>query len=177
VSLDMSAMDFFVMWGAGHDTTRNSLGWGMYAFCQYPDQYQKVREDPSLLDGPAVAEILRWASPVHQFRRHVTRDVELSGVRLTRGQDVIIWYSSGNRDEEVFDDPYTFDVTRASNPHMAFGGGGPHMCIGQYLAKLELKLVFNELIKRIPQPELAGEPVRFKDNFLRGLTTLPIDVT
>lgn len=175
VPLSNNVSNFHMLWGAGAETTRTALAWGMYAFLRHPEQYQLVRDNPSLLDGPAVDEILRWASPVHRFRRNVMEDVDLRGERLAKGDGVMIWYSSANRDDEVFADPFVFDVTRDPNPHLAFGGGGPHFCMGNHLAKLELKLVFGEIIRRVPNPRLLAEPRRFKNSFFRGIESLPVD--
>ena len=177
VPLANNVSNFHMLWGAGAETTRTALAWGMYAFMKHPDQYQLVREDPSLLDGPAVDEILRWASPVHRFRRNVMADFELRGQKLSKGDGVMVWYSSANRDEEVFSDPFTFDVTRTPNPHLAFGGGGPHFCMGNHLAKLELKLVFGEIVRRVPEPKMLTTPERFRNTFFRGISSMQVDFT
>jgi len=177
VPLEYNVSNFYTMWAAGAETTRTALAWGMYAFLKNPDQWAKVRENPDLLGGSAAEEILRWATPVHQFRRNVMEDVVIRGVPIKKGEAVVIWYSSANWDEEVFEDPFTFDVTRDPNPHITFGGGGPHFCMGAHLSRLEIELVFREIIRRVPEPRLLGEPTRFKSARFRGLSDLEVDFT
>ena len=125
---------FLLLAVAGNETTRNSISHGMRAFCDYPDQYQLLVEDPSRAQL-AAEEVVRWASPVMYFRRNVTKDTELRGQEFKAGDKVSIWYISANRDEDVFDDPFTFDITRDPNEHVGFGGGGPHHCLGSNLAR------------------------------------------
>jgi len=137
---------FCVLLGvAGNDTTRNSISHGVLAFHEHPDQWELLRAHPELLPT-AVDEILRWASPVQTFRRTVTRPTELHGRPLAEGDHVVMFYGSGNRDEAVFVDPWRFDVTRTPNDHVAFGGGGPHYCLGANLARTQLRAVFGELL-------------------------------
>jgi cholest-4-en-3-one 26-monooxygenase len=169
-------MFFLLLTVAGNETTRNALSHGMLALMQHPDQRQKLIDDPSHM-GTAVEEILRWGTPVMNFRRTVTSNVEVAGQQLKEGDKVIIYYMSANRDETVFDDPYTFDVTRSPNPHVAFGGGGPHFCLGANLARMEMKLMYEEILKRLPDMELAGEPARLQSNFINGLKHLPVKFT
>ena len=130
-------------------------------------------DDPGLVPG-ATEEILRWASPVMYFRRNVTRDTELGGQQLKAGDKLSIWYISANRDEEIFADPFKFDIRRTPNEHVAFGGGGPHHCLGAHLARLEMNLMFEELVKRVASVELAGEVQRLRSNFINGIKHLPV---
>lgn len=174
VPLTNSVSNFFMLWSAGAETTRTALSWGMYAFMQNPDQWQVVRDSPDILETTAVEEVLRWASPVRRFRRNVMEDIELRGQRLRKGDGVVIWYVSANRDEDVFQSPFRFDVNRAHNPHLGFGGGGPHFCMGASLARLELNLVFREIARRVPHPELVAEPRMTKSSIFRALSELPV---
>jgi len=167
---------FLLLAVAGNETTRNAISHGMLALMQNPDQYRMLVDDPSLLDG-AVEEILRWGSPVMHFRRTATAGTEIRGRAIKEGDKVVIWHISANRDEEVFDDPFTFDITRSPNPQVAFGGGGPHYCLGANLARMELRLILTELITRIPDLTLAGEPERLVSNFIGGIKHLPVTWT
>ena len=164
---------FMLLAVAGNETTRNVLSHGAHALMEHPDERQKLIDDPALMPT-AVEEILRWATPVMYFRRNVTRDCELRGQQLHEGDKVAIWYMSANRDEDVFDDPFRFDVQRTPNEHVAFGGGGPHFCLGASLARLELRVMLTELMRRMPDMEMAGPPVRLRSNFLNGIKHLPI---
>jgi cholest-4-en-3-one 26-monooxygenase len=166
-------MFFLLLAIAGNETTRNAIAHGMNAFLDNPSQYEELVADPSLIPG-AVEEILRWASPVLYFRRNVTVDTELRGVPLAAGDKVTVWYASANRDEDVFDDPFRFDIHRSPNPHIAFGGGGPHFCLGANLARLEINLLFSELVRRVPRVERLGEPDRLRSNFIGGIKHLPV---
>ena len=141
---------FSLLMIAGNETTRHTITAGMLALMQDPEQMQLLKDDPSLISN-ATEEILRWATPVLHFRRTATRDVELRGQQIKAGDKVVTWYISANRDEEVFDDPYRFDVTRKPNDHVTFGPGGPHFCLGAHLARLETKILFQELL---PAPGL-----------------------
>jgi len=161
---------------AGNETTRNSTSWGMLALMQHPEQYRALRDDPSGLDT-AVEEILRWASPVYHFRRTATIDTEVHGQAIAAGDKVVIWHISANRDESVFKDPFTFDITRSPNEHVAFGGGGPHFCLGANLARAELKIIFQELLERVPDMRLAGHPQILRSNFIGGVKHLPVTFT
>src|SRR6516164_2642346 len=161
---------------AGNETTRNSTSWGMLALMQHPEQYRALHDDPSGLDT-AVEEILRWASPVYHFRRTATIDTEVHGQAIAAGDTVVIWHISANRDESVFKDPFTFDITRSPNEHVAFGGGGPHFCLGANLARAELKIIFQELLERVPDMRLSGEPQILRSNFIGGVKHLPVTFT
>jgi cholest-4-en-3-one 26-monooxygenase len=173
----LSAMDFnlffLLLAVAGNETTRNAISHGLNAFLEEPDQYELLVSDPSVIDT-AVEEILRWASPVLYFKRNVTEDFEYKGHQLREGDKVSIWYVSANRDEAVFDDPFRFDVTRQPNEHIAFGGGGPHHCLGANLARMEIKIFFEEWVRRVPQVEGMGAPARLRSNFIGGIKHLPV---
>jgi cholest-4-en-3-one 26-monooxygenase len=156
---------------AGNETTRNAMTHGMNAFLDNPDQWELFkRERPAT----AVDEIIRWATPVHCFQRTALADVELGGVTVKAGQRVGLFYSSANYDESVFDRPFEFDVTRNPNPHLAFGGNGAHFCIGANLARMELKLIFNELADQLPNIAKLGEPQRLRSGWINGVKELPV---
>jgi cholest-4-en-3-one 26-monooxygenase len=161
---------------AGNETTRNSTSWGMLALMQHPEQYQALVAGPSLLDV-AVEEVLRWASPVYHFRRTATVGTSIGDQEIAAGDKVVMWYISANRDDDAFDQPFTFDITRSPNEHVAFGGGGPHFCLGANLARAELKIVFRELLERVPDMQLAGEPQVLRSNFIGGIKHLPVTFT
>jgi methyl-branched lipid omega-hydroxylase len=173
--LELTAF-FALLMFAGNDTTRNTSSGGVLALIEHPDQYAKLREDPELIPN-AVEEILRWVTPVMWFRRTPTTDVEIRGVPIKEGAKVVIWYASGSRDEEVVEDPMRFDVTRDKVDHQAFGGGGRHFCIGSSLARLQLRILFEELTRRVPDMELAGPPQRQGSNWVSSLVSLPIKFT
>jgi cholest-4-en-3-one 26-monooxygenase len=167
-------MFFLLLTVAGNETTRNALSQGMAALIEHPEQYQKMVDDPSIIGATAVDEVLRYGSPVMYFRRNVNEDVEYEGHHIAAGDKVTLWYVSANRDESVFENPNTFDVLRATNPHVAFGGGGPHSCIGMHLARLEMKVLFEELVARVPRVEQLAEPVRLRSNFINGVKHLQV---
>jgi cholest-4-en-3-one 26-monooxygenase len=173
----LSEMDFnlffLLLAVAGNETTRNSIAHGMNAFLENPDQYDLLVKNPELMDS-AIEEVLRWASPVLFFRRNVTTDLDYKGHQLKEGDKLGIWYISANRDEDVFDDPFRFDITRSPNDHIAFGGGGPHHCLGSNLARMEMRLFFEELTARVPRVEATGEVVRLRSNFIGGIKHLPV---
>jgi len=148
---------FMILTIAGSETTRNALSQGLMELVHHPDQIAALRDDPGLLPG-AAEEVLRWSSPALMFGRTATRDVELGGQQVAAGDRLILWYPSANRDEDVFDDPVNFDVTRYPNPHVAFGGGGAHHCLGANLAKKEIQVMLGALVRRFPQLEVVGEP-------------------
>jgi cholest-4-en-3-one 26-monooxygenase len=150
---------FMLLAVAGNETTRNGISGGMYALTQYPDQWDRLKADPSLIPT-AADEIVRWVSPVNLFRRTPTQDVEIGGVPIKKGEKVVIYYSSANRDESVFKDPDVFDISREPNPHVGFGGGGPHFCLGRHLAKLEVECLFRSLITKCDRVELVAAPRR-----------------
>jgi cytochrome P450 len=166
---------FSLLMIAGNETTRHTITSGMLALMEHPDQLRLLQDDPSLIT-PATEEILRWATPVLHFRRTATRDVELRGERIRAGDKVVTWYISANRDEEVFPDPYRFDVTRRPNDHVTFGPGGPHFCLGAHLARLETKILFQELLPRLRSIELTGPIERIRSNFVNGIKRMPVAV-
>jgi cytochrome P450 len=160
---------------AGHDTTSSTISGAIEQFARHPEQLDAVRADPSLIPG-VVDEALRWVSPVKHFFRIVTEDTEFRGRKLSAGDGVMLLYPSANRDEDVFERPNEFDITRKPNKHLAFGFG-PHQCIGQHVAKLEMRILLEELLPRLKKVELLGEPKFVAANFLSGLKSLPVRVT
>jgi cholest-4-en-3-one 26-monooxygenase len=178
-SLSELEFDMFMMLlaVAGNETTRNATAHAMYAFMTHPEQFELLKQDPDGRMDTAVEEVLRWATPVLHFRRTATVDTELRGRQIKAGDRVVIWHISANRDEEVWADPFTFDITRSPNPHVAFGGGGSHFCLGANLARMELKLILTELVTRMPDMALAGEPQRLRSNFIGGIKHMPVKWT
>jgi cholest-4-en-3-one 26-monooxygenase len=158
---------------AGSETTRNAISHGLLAMIEHPEQWQRLRDDPELVT-PTVEEILRWATPVNTFRRTAQSDVELHGQLVREGDPVVMFYASANRDERVFADPYRFDIGRTPNPHVTFGGGGPHFCLGASLARLEIRAVFAELAQRCAGFEQTGEVRRLRNSFVNGVKSLPV---
>ncbi len=173
----LSEMDFnlffLLLAVAGNETTRNSISHGIRAFCDNPDQWAKLIDDPALASS-ATEEVVRWASPVMYFRRNVTKDTVLGGHALAAGDKVSIWYVSANRDEDVFDAPFTFDITRSPNEHVGFGGGGPHHCLGANLARMEIRVLLEEMARRIPTIELVGDAAPLRSNFIAGIKHMPV---
>lgn len=167
---------FLLLSVAGNETTRNLISHGMVDLLNNPDQLEKVRANRALLPG-TVEEMLRYASPVMHFRRTATTDVELSGQPIKAGDKVVIWYISANRDEKIFADPYTFDIERTPNEHVAFGGGGPHFCLGANLARLEITVMFDEVLDRLDDIELTAPVSRLRSNFINGLKHIPLKFT
>jgi cytochrome P450 len=168
---------FVLLVAAGNETTRNAISHGMKALSDFPDQRRKWAADFENLAPTAIEEIVRWASPVIHFRRTVTRDTELSGQKLRAGEKVVLWYNSGNRDEDAFADPYRFDVTRTPNEHVGFGGPGPHHCLGANLAKREIRVMFREILTRLPDLEISGPPEMLRSNFIHGIKRMPCTFT
>ncbi len=150
-------MFFLLLVIAGSETTRNALSVGLLALVEHPDQLDALRRDKTALPS-AVEEILRWSSPLAYFARRATRDTELRGIPVARGDRVTMWYPSANRDEGVFDDPFRFDIGRTPNPHVAFGGTGAHFCLGAHLARREMTILFEELFDRTRSIDLLGPP-------------------
>jgi cytochrome P450 len=161
---------------AGNDTTRNTSSSGMLALLQHPEQLQALRDDPSLIPN-AVEEILRWTSVVNYFVRTATRDTEIAGQPIAEDEKVMMWYTSASRDEAVFDEPQRFDIRRDASEHKAFGGGGRHFCLGNSLARLTLKTLFEEVTRRMADIELAGPVTRVPSSWTNSLTSLPITFT
>ncbi len=167
---------FLLLAVAGNETTRNAASGGMLAFFEYPGQWRRLLADPGLVPT-AAEEVVRWVSPVNLFRRTVTRDAELGGQPVAEGDKVVVFYASANRDESVFARPQEFDVGRDPNPHVGFGGGGPHFCLGRHLAALELRVLLQALAERMPDIALAGEVSRLRSNFLNGIKHMPVRFT
>ena len=166
---------FMLLAVAGNETTRNLIAHGMLALLEHPDVYRDLVADPSLIPG-AVEEMLRYGTPVMQFRRTATVDTEINGFPVKDGDKVVIWYASANRDEAVFADPSRFDVRRSPNPHVAFGGGGPHFCLGANLARLEIRVMFEELVRTLPSLEQVAPAERLRSNFINGIKHLQVRV-
>ena len=161
---------------AGNDTTRNTLAGGMRALLEHPDQLALLQKEPERIEG-AVEEILRWTTVVNYFCRTATKDTEVSGCPVSEGDKVMIWYQAGSRDPSVNQDPHRFDVTRESVDHQAFGGGGRHFCLGSGLARQELRVAFEEILRRMQNVEFAGEPQRLESNWANAHTSMPIRFT
>jgi cholest-4-en-3-one 26-monooxygenase len=170
--------DFFFMllMNAGSETTRNLITGGMLTLFEHPDERARLTADPTVLPT-AIEEMLRWVTPVMHFRRTAARDVELGGRTIRAGDKVVLWYTSANRDEQAFPDAGRFDVSRTPNEHVAFGAGGPHFCLGASLARLEARVMFEELITRVPGLAPAGPVQRLGSNFINGIKALPVRST
>lgn len=170
---------FVLLATAGNETTRHTITHGLLGLLEHPEELEKLRNagDDEALRKTAAEEMLRWATPVHHFRRTAAQDVELAGAEIKAGDKVTTWFVSGNRDETVFEDPDRFDIARSPNPHMAFGPGGIHHCMGAHLAKMEVRIAFEELLARVDSIELAGPPERLRSNFFNGIKRLPVKVT
>ena len=157
----------------GNDTTRNSISGGVLALNKYPDQYQKLRENPDLIPN-MVAEMIRWQTPVIHMRRTALADVELGGKKIKEGDKVVMWYLSGNRDESVFEDPEKFIIDRPNaRAHVAFGFG-VHRCMGNRLAEMQLCVLWEEIMKRYDRVEVVGDVERLPNNFIRGIKNVPV---
>ncbi len=165
---------FILLVVAGNETTRNAISHGVLALSRYPEQRERWFSDYRAVAPTAVEEIVRWASPVAYMRRTLTRDTELDGVRMAAGDKVTLWYSSANRDESKFADPWVFDVRRHPNPHLGFGGGGAHFCLGANLARREITVAFEELHRRVPDIHATEEPDRLHSAFIHGIKRLPV---
>ena len=168
--------NFLLLVVAGNETTRHTISHTMNNLINNPDQLALLQERPDLIPW-AVEEFLRYASPVYYFRRTATKDVELHGVNIKAGQKVVPWFASGNRDDSVFENPNKFDVTRNPNEHMAFGRGGPHMCLGNALARIELRVMFEDLVSRVDKVERVGDVDFLRSNFVHGIKRMPVKVT
>jgi cytochrome P450 len=168
---------FVLLATAGNETTRHTITHGLMALLEFPDQLERLRAQPEELSRSAAEEMLRWATPVHHFRRTAATDTELGGQQIKQGDKITTWFVSGNRDETVFENPYQFDVGRTPNPHMAFGPGGVHHCMGAHLAKMEIQIAFEELLARVKMIELTGPAERLRSNFFNGIKRLPVRVT
>ncbi len=168
---------FVLLMVAGNETTRNAISGGMQALIENPEQWERLKADPQGLKGTAADEIVRWVSPVMDFRRTVMKDTELGGVQLKAGDKIVMYYPSANRDETVFENADQFDVGRNPNPHIGFGGGGPHYCLGRHLAKLEIELMLETLARKIDTVELTGPVDRLRSNFINGIKRMPVRIT
>ncbi|MBD0707958.1 MULTISPECIES: cytochrome P450 [unclassified Streptomyces] len=172
-NLSSDEFGFFVLLlaVAGNETTRNAISHGMHAFLTHPGEWERFkRERPAT----TAEEIVRWATPVVSFQRTATQDTEIAGQKIAKGDRVGLFYSSANYDPEVFTDPERFDITRDPNPHLGFGGGGPHFCLGKSLAVKEIELIFNALADTLPDLTLAGEPRRLRAAWLNGVKELRV---
>ncbi|QYB02090.1 cytochrome P450 [Rhodococcus sp. USK10] len=168
-------MFFVLLVVAGNETTRNATAGGMQAFIDHPDQWRRLQSEPELV-ASAVEEVLRWVTPVMDFRRTATRDAYIGDQLVRAGDKVVIYYPSANRDEAVFDEPYRFDIGRSPNPQIAFGGSGVHFCLGAHLARLELRILFETLAARIDRVESTGPVARLRSNFISGIKTMPVRI-
>ncbi len=172
---------FVLMVSAGNDTTRYTMAGGIKALAEHPEQFAEVRQ--ACIDGNtqvverAVEEVLRWTSVTMHFRRTATQDLELGGKQIKQGDKVVVWFSSADYDERQFADPYTFDIHRWPNDHVAFNLRSPHLCLGAQLARMELKVLFEELLPRITSVEVDGTVERLRSNFICGMKRLPVKVT
>jgi cholest-4-en-3-one 26-monooxygenase len=166
---------FQILVFGGNETTRTALSHGLAAFAHHPDQWARLVADPGLVEA-AVEEMIRWATPITHMRRTAAVDTELAGTPIRAGDKVVMWYPAANRDDEVFDDPSTFDVGRSPNHHVAFGAGGPHFCLGASLARLELRIVLEELLAAGVRPAEPGEPVRVASNFVPAVASMDLSL-
>lgn len=173
-------MFFFVLTIAGSETTRNAISGGLLALLEHPEQLATLRREPEAM-RLAVEEILRWTSPVAYFARRATRDTEIRGVPIAAGDRVTLWYPSANRDDAVFEDPFRFDIMRSPNNHVAFGGGGPHHCLGANLARREIAIVFEELLARTSEIEILASPtysgLTIDNPVLGAMRDLPVRIS
>jgi cytochrome P450 len=166
---------FLLLVTAGNETTRHAIAHGMLTLIEHPDQMHRLREDWGLMPTE-IEEILRWGTPVLHFRRTATREVEMRGQLVRAGDKLVTWYISANRDEEVFADPYRFDVGRKPNDHVTFGRGGPHFCLVSSMARLEMKVMFEELLPRLDGIELEAPVQRMRSNWSNALKRMPVRV-
>ncbi|MFG2362620.1 cytochrome P450 [Streptomyces mirabilis] len=173
-NLGSDEFGFFVLMlsVAGNETTRNAITHGMHAFLTHPEQWELYK---STRPATTAEEIVRWATPVVSFQRTATQDTELGGKQIKKGDRVGIFYASANHDPEVFENPDTFDITRDPNPHLGFGGGGPHYCLGKSLAVLEIDLIFNAIADAMPNLTLVGDPRRLRSAWINGVKELQVD--
>jgi len=167
---------FLLLTVAGNETTRNLISGAMATFFEYPDQWELLKNDRSLLPS-AVEEMLRFVTPVMNFRRQTTSAFELGGQQIGADEKVVFFHISANRDEKIFEDPQRFDITRSPNPHIAFGGGGPHFCLGANLARMEIRVMFEHVLDRLPDIKLDGEVERLRSQFINGVKHIPVAFT
>ncbi|MDP2289822.1 MAG: cytochrome P450 [Actinomycetota bacterium] len=164
---------FLLLLIAGNETTRHALAQGLLVLAEHPDALARLRAEPELLDT-ATEEVLRWTCPQLHFRRTATVHTELGGVPIAAGDKIVTWYLAANFDPAVFASPKVFDIARSPNRHVTFGGGGPHLCLGQWMARLEVRTFLAELAAKVERVELVGEPRRVRSNFINGLKSLPV---
>ena len=175
---DQEIGSFFVLLAAAvNETTRNAISHGMKALCDHPDQRALWAADFNAVAPTAVEEIVRWATPVVHFRRTATRDTELRGQKIREGDKVLLWYSSANRDEEVFERPFEFDVRRNPNENVGFGGPGPHFCLGAHLARREITVMFRHILERLPDLRITSEPAYLESLFIHGIKRMRCEFT
>ena len=167
---------FVLLMVAGNETTRHAISHSMLALATNRDQFFLLKERPQLITV-AVEEFLRWSTPIYRFRRTAMRDLEMHGEKIRDGDKVVMWFAAANRDENVFEDPYRFNVTRSPNDHLTFGKGGPHFCLGAWLARLELRVMFEELLARVDDVELTGTVAHVRSNFINGIKSMPVRVS
>ncbi len=169
----LEAMSYYIIAAtAGHDTTSNTTAGGLWALCENPEQFAKLKADPSLIPGH-VEESIRWVTPVKHFMRTATEDTEVAGQKIAKGDWLMLCYPSGNRDEAVFTDPFKYDIQRTPNKHVALGYGA-HVCLGQHLARMEMRILWEELLPRLESVELNGTPTRTQASFVCGPKSVPI---
>jgi cholest-4-en-3-one 26-monooxygenase len=164
---------FLLLTVAGNETTRNLMSGAMVAFFENPDQWQRLVADRSLLPS-ATEEMLRFVTPVMNFRRQTTAPVVIGSQQVGEDEKVVFFHISANRDADIFENPDTFDIGRTPNPHMAFGGGGPHFCLGANLARMEIKVMFEHLLDRMPDIHLEGQVQRLQSAFINGVKHIPV---
>lgn len=167
---------FCLLVAAGNDTTRYSIASSIKALANFPDLFRQLKDSDESIYNTAVDELIRWASPTMHFRRTATRDFEMHGRSVREGDKVVLWFVSGNRDEDAFENPYDIDLTRSPNRYVAFGQGGPHVCLGMWLARLEVKVVLQELTRRLSGLEQSGDQKYLRSNFIGGIRYLPIRI-
>jgi cytochrome P450 len=164
---------FLLLVAAGNETTRTAIAHGMLELTNRPDQRRIWADDVENVSPTAIEEVVRWATPVINFRRTATRDTVVGGQEIKAGDKVVMFYNSANRDERAFDDPFKFDVLRTPNEHVGFGAGGPHFCLGANLARREIRVMFEELFRRLPDIEITGEPDYLQSGFIHGIKRMP----
>ena len=173
---DLEFNNFFTLLvAAGNDTTRYTMTHGVWNMMNHPELWQTLRARPVLMDK-AVEEVLRTSSVTMHFRRTATADIEMRGKQIKAGDKVAMWFNSANHDEDGFDNPFRFDIDRERNDHIAFGRNGPHLCLGAWLARMEVRLVFEELMKRVDHLEPNGEIDHLRSNFIAGIKRMPVKV-
>jgi cholest-4-en-3-one 26-monooxygenase len=165
---------FILLMVAGNETTRNAISGGMQAMIDYPEQWERLRAAPDTMAKLAADEVVRWCSPVMGFRRTATRDTVLGGQLIRENDKVVMYYTAANFDESVFENPYVFDIGRDPNPHVGFGGGGPHFCLGRHLALLEIEVMYRTLARKVAQVVSTAEPRRLRSNFINGVKEMQV---